>query len=110
MSVAIAPPLSTPFNEKDLLNILTEIQSNPPPPEALAHAQDVIADTAAGTTFRERILEEIRNLAETVLQLEAKFAKITLAIHEFDDKKAVRDKDDVPIEFLPMWTSYHEVR
>ena len=108
--LTLTSPLATYFNEKDLLNILAEIKSNPPTKEALAHAQSVIADTAADSTFRERILEEITNLAGTVLQIEADFASITLSISQIDDKNAMRGENGAVIKLLPEWTSYHTVR
>jgi hypothetical protein len=112
MSVALTltPPVVTHFHEKDLLNVLAEIQLNPPTQQALAHAQSVIADTAVDATFREHILEEITTLSATVLKIEADFASISLSIREIDDKKALRDEKGVLIELLPEWISYHEVR
>lgn len=107
--LTIRPPLAPSFPEKVLLeDIFSALQSNPPSQKELAHAQRVVAERAVDATFREHILEEIANLAETVLKIEANFASITLSMQEIDNKAAVRDEKGVLIQLLPEWRSYHE--
>lgn len=108
--LTIRLPLAPSFPEKVLLeDIFSALQSNPPSQKELAHAQRVVAERAVDATFREHILEEIANLAETVLKIEATFASITLSMQEIDNKAAVRDEKGVLIQLLPEWRSYHEV-
>jgi hypothetical protein len=107
--ITLTPSFSTDFHEKDLLKALAEFQSNPPTQETLARAQSAVVDAVADTNFREHILQEIRTLAGTVLQIEADFATISLSVSEIDDRRAVQDQAGVLVKFLPEWTSYHEV-
>jgi hypothetical protein len=100
--------IATFVGEKDLVNILSEIQANPPPQPALERAQIVIADTAVNA--RADILKEISDLAKTLLGIEEDFAAITRAIREIDSKKALQDANGGVMELLPTWISHHDVR
>ncbi|RDB16642.1 hypothetical protein Hypma_002361 [Hypsizygus marmoreus] len=96
-----------PAYENELKAVVEKLRLNPPPAEDLANAQRSVADKAADPELRAKILEEIKTLSQTVLQIETDFANIANGIRDIDVKKAIRDKNDKPIAKLPEWTELH---
>ncbi|PPQ68186.1 hypothetical protein CVT24_005073 [Panaeolus cyanescens] len=56
---------------------------------------------------REKIRNEVKDLANTVVSIEEDFARIRGEVERIDDLKILRDKEDTVLTYAPGWKELH---
>jgi hypothetical protein len=111
MNVVTSNDVPPPYQEKEIVEAIDMLRKNPPTQAQIEKAQAVIIEMANEPTFREKVMQEVKDLRKTVLQIETDFSTIATAIQGIDNKEAIRDKTtNAPIKVLPEWKEIQAVR
>jgi hypothetical protein len=111
MNTVTSNDVPPPYQEKEFVEAIDKLLKNPPTQAQIEKAQDVVCEMANEPAFRVQVMDEVKDLRKTVLQIETDFSTIATVIQGIDDEEAIRDKTtNAPIRVLPEWKELQAVR